>query len=329
MPDMKQIERNRDKRTAGAAARYLLCCLRVLCLLAVPCISSAQVQLPAVNLGETNFEDAFGGPGWLLQEFPEAYASSALKDSNGKTVPGSNRITTYSTTTHVAFVSKKRVLGGWLSGEVLQPLVDLDVQLANGTSSRVRGLADMTVGAGVQWAPEKIGDGVFAHRFVLDVTVPTGKYSDQRPVNLGNHFVAVNPYYALTYERKKVEFSVRLHYLWNSTNNDPFVGFGIRNTQPGQAFHINYATSYELWKPVRLGFNGYWLQQLTDDRINDLTVPHSRERTVGLGPGLQLSGRNIWFRLNAYMETDVHNRPSGVKVNFRISKTVPTEEPQR
>lgn len=43
----------------------------------------------------------------------------------------------------MAFVSQKRVLGGWLSGEVLQPLVDLDVQLANGTSSRVRGLADL------------------------------------------------------------------------------------------------------------------------------------------------------------------------------------------
>jgi hypothetical protein len=36
---------------------------------------------------------------------------------------------------------------------------------------------------------------------------------------------------------------------------------GIRNMQPGQAFHVNYATSYELWKNVRLGFNGYWLQQ--------------------------------------------------------------------
>jgi len=289
----------------------------------------AQVQLPAVNLGETNFEDAFGGPGWLLQEFPEAYASSELKDSNGKTVPGSNRITTYSSTTHVAFVSKKRVLGGWLSGEVLQPLVDLDVQLANGTSSRVRGLADLTIGTGLQWAPKKVGNSVFVHRFVFDVTMPTGTYSDRRPVNIGNHFVVANPYYALTYERKKIEISIRLHYLWNSTNNDPFAGFGIKNMQPGQAFHVNYATSYELWKGVRLGFNGYWLQQLTEHQINGIDVRNSKESTVGLGPGLQLSGRDIWFRVNSYMETDVHNRPSGIKVTFRISKTVPTKEPQR
>lgn len=286
----------------------------------------AQVQLPAVNLGETNFEDAFGGPGWLFQEFPEAYVAGELKDSQGRILPGSNRVTTYSTTTHLAFVSEKRVLRGWLSGEVLQPFVDLDVQLANGTSSRVRGLADLTVGAGLQWAPKKIGKGVFAQRFVFDVTLPTGKYNDQRPVNIGNHFVVVNPYYALTYERKKVEFSVRLHYLWNSANDDPFVGFGIRNMQPGQAFHVNFATSYELWKNVRLGFNGYWLQQLTDHQINSTDVSNSRERTVGLGPGLQLGGRDIWFRVNGYLETDVRNRPSGVKVTFRISKVLPAAD---
>jgi hypothetical protein len=227
--------------------------------LVTPSLCLAQVQLPAVNLGDTNFEDAFGGPGWLLQEFPEFYVASDLEDSHGKTIPGRNRVTAISTTTHLALVSKKRVLGGWLAGEILQPLVDLDVHLANGTSSRVRGLADLIVGTGLQWAPKKIGNGVFVHRFVFDVTVPTGAYSDKRPVNIGNHFVVINPYYALTYERKKLEFSARFHYLWNSVNNDPFVGFGIRNTQPGQAFHVNYATSYEVRKNVRLGFNGYWL----------------------------------------------------------------------
>ena len=45
-----------------------------------------------------------------------------------------------------------------------------------------------------------------------------------------------------------MEFSALLDYLWNSTNNDPFVGFDIKSMQPGQAFHINYATSYELFK---------------------------------------------------------------------------------
>ena len=328
MTKRKQIEENRARGIGSVAVAIRIPALLVVVAfwaLASANLCPAQVQLPAVNLGDTNFQDAFGGPGWLFQEFADSYVAGKLKDSHGKTVPGRNRIVTYSATTHVAYVSKKRVLGGWLAAEALLPLVDLDVQLANGTSSRVRGLADLIVGTGLQWAPKKIGSGVFVHRFVFDVTVPTGAYSDKRPVNISNHFVVINPYYALTYKRKKLEFSARFHYLWNSTNNDPFVGFGIRSMQPGQAFHVNYATSYEVRKNVRLGFNGYWLQQVTDHKINNLDIPNSRERTVGLGPGLQFGGKNIWFRLNGYLETDVRNRPSGVKVTFRISKAIPAK----
>ena len=318
-------------RTGKGRGDGLLCIFLLTVLFAATAANPAvaQVQLPTVNLGDTNFEDGFGAPGWFLEEFPGGYTAGELKDSKGKTVPGSSRVTTYSTTSHVVFASRKRLLGGWLAGEALLPLVDLDVQLASGTHSRVRGVGDLTFGSGLQWAPRKIGKGVFVYRAMIDVGVPTGKYTDSRSVNLGNHFVVVDPYYAGTYERKKTEFSVRLHYLWNSTNNDPFVGFGIKNMQPGQAFHINYATSYEVFKNVRLGFNGYWLQQLTNHEINGVAVPNSKERTVGLGPGIQLGGQGIWFRVNNYMETNVRNRPSGIKVTFRISKTVPTKEPQR
>jgi hypothetical protein len=328
MTNSKQIEANLGRGIAGVAVAARIFTLLIMMpfgALAISSLCLAQVQLPAVNLGETNFEDGFAVPGWFIEELPEGYVAGELRDGHGNTVPGRNHLTTYSTTTHVAYISKKRVLGGWLSGEILQPLVDVDVKLANGTSSRVRGFADLIVGAGLQWAPKKIGSGVFVHRFIFDVDAPTGTYSDSRPVNIGNHFVVVNPYYALTYERKKLEFSARLHYLWNSTNNDPYVGFGIRNMQPGQAFHANYATSYELWKGVRLGFNGYWLQQVTDHRINGIAVPNSLERTIGLGPGLQFGGRDTWFRLNSYMETDVRNRPSGIAVTFRISKALPSK----
>jgi len=76
---------------------------------------------------------------------------------------------------------------------------------------------------------------------------------------------------------------------------------------------------------VRPGFNGYWLQQTTDHRINDVANPDSKERTVGLGPGIQVGGQGVWFQLNGYLETDVRNCPSGVKVTMRISKAVPAK----
>ena len=308
-----------------SVTKYTLVTAALLCV-AFPTLCIAQVQLPAVNLGLTNFEDAYGAPGWILQEFPDAYIADEFKDSQGKAGPDGSGVTAYSTTSYVAFISKKRVLGGWLAGEILQPIVDLDVQLPNGPSSRIRGLADLTLGVGLQWAPKKTMGGIFVHRVVLDVGLPTGKYSDRQAVNIGNHFVVVDPYYALTYQRSRVEFSARLHYLWNSTNNDPFVGFGVQRMQPGQAFHINYATSYQVWKNVRVGFNGYWLEQLTDHSIDGSDVHNSKERTVGLGPGIQLGAGTVWFRVNGYVEAGVRNRPSGNRVTFRITKFLPAHQ---
>jgi hypothetical protein len=79
--------------------------------------------------------------------------------------------------------------------------------------------------------------------------------------------------------------STRLHYLWNSVNNDPFIGLGAITVQPGQAFHRNYAISYEVTSGIRVGLNGYWLKQPTDDKIDGNKIENSRESVIGLGVG--------------------------------------------
>ena len=309
----------------GARSVSLVFLAHVLALL-TPHLCIAQVQLPAVNLGETNFEDGFAAPGVFAQVFPDSYVAGERRDANGHRIPGQSRLITYSATTQLVFVSKTRVLGGHLAGELLQPLVDIDVRLPDGASSRVRGVGDLTIGGGLGWTPRRVGNGVLGQLLVVDVTVPTGSYSDKQPINIGNHFVVVDPYYAVTYERKQIEFSARLHYLWNSMNNDPSVELNLRSMQAGQAVHLNFATSYEVRKKVRVGFSGYWLQQTTDHRTNDIAVPNSEERVVGLGPGVQLGGPEVWFHLNGYVETNVRNRPSGVKVTLRISRLWPSKQ---
>ncbi|KAH2814132.1 hypothetical protein KXV85_004883, partial [Aspergillus fumigatus] len=155
------------------------------------------------------------------------------------------------TTTHIAYISDLKVLGGNLGIEVLQPWVDVSAGAPGSPSATGRGFADLIAGIGVQWAPIKIGPGVFAHRFIFDVGLPTGQYDARQQVNAGNNFVILNPYYAMTYEVGKWEASARLHYLWNSVNNDPFVGLGATTVQAGQAFHMNYAISYEVASGVR------------------------------------------------------------------------------
>jgi hypothetical protein len=116
-----------------------------------------------------------------------------LKDRQGASGPGSNTLTAISTTTHIAFISNKRLFGAWFGVETLVPMVDVEVKLANGTDTTVRGFADPIIGPfALQWAPKRVGHGVFVHRALLDLMIPIGKYSDQRAVNLGNHFAMIN-----------------------------------------------------------------------------------------------------------------------------------------
>jgi hypothetical protein len=195
-------QRGSQKRAIFAKALLTICSALAASVATTP--MTAQVQLPTVNLGDTNFEDGFAGPGFLLEEFPDVYLADTLKDSKGATVPGSNTLTAISTTSHFVYVSNKRLFGAWFGVELLVPMADVEVKLANGTDATVRGFADPILGPfELQWAPKKIGRGVFVQRALLDLLLPIGKYSDQRPVNIGNNFVTINPYYAFTCEWKE------------------------------------------------------------------------------------------------------------------------------
>jgi hypothetical protein len=194
------------------------------------------------------------------------YDANTFTDSRGNDIPGSNRLTAMSAVTHVAWISSFRLLGGFYGAEILVPLADLDFDTDFGPNGRERGMGDLIVGPlFIQWNDTKLFGRPYFHRFNLDFTLPTGEYPKNSPVNVGSHIYTFNPYYAFTLiPTERLEVSARLHYLWRSENSDPFVGLGADNTQAGQAFHANFAASYEVLKGLRLGLNGYYLQQLTD-----------------------------------------------------------------
>jgi hypothetical protein len=294
-------------------------------LLAMPVV--AQVSLPVSNLGSTSFEDGVAGPGWAFEQYVNYGYAGKIKDSNGNNDAGTNHLTTDVFLEHVVYYSTHKVLGGFYGGEVLLPFVDVNLESAQAGNNHNRGLGDLTISPlMLVWTPRPIAGGrLFAHRFTADIVLPSGKYSKYDVVNPSNHVVSFNPWYAFTlYPKKhstKFEISSRIHYLWNSENDDPFVGYGFKNIQPGQAFHENYAASYEVAKGIRIGFNGYAIQQITDHKINGQSVSDSRERLFGSGPGVQFGSRGLWFYANAYFESGAENRAQGIHFNFRVLKT--------
>lgn len=288
-------------------------------------VNAGPVNLPPVNLGETSFEDGVANPGWFFEEIIDYYHAGQFNDSAGAKMPGQNDLTTVSSLTHVAYFSDYKLLGGYIGAEVLVPLVDVDLDTSFAPHSHAQGVGDMSINPFMlQWNDRQLFGKPFFQRFDLQMVFPTGQYDSDRALNIGNNIVSVNPYYAFTiFPIGKLEFSARLHYLWNSQNDSPYEGLHAGSIQPGQAFHANFATSYEVLKRLRLGLSAYALQQLTDDKINGNSIAGSEERVFGVGPGLSYNQDNsqdkLWITLNSYFETGAENRPEGIGVVLRIS----------
>jgi hypothetical protein len=93
--------------------------------------------------------------------------------------------------------------------------------------------------------------------------------------------------------------------------------------KPGQAFHFNYAATKTLFSEnFRLGVHGYYLKQLTEDDVDGVDIPaleeDSKEQVFAIGPTAVLINKGNYFSLSAMFETDVENRPKGVKGVFRF-----------
>ena len=303
---------------------YLVCSL----LSGSAFITAANAQLPGVNLGATSFLDGLpppGGPGWYVEEYFQYYNSSHLLDNDGNELVLPTSRGTFETP-HVQnwvmlsqfiYQSNQQILprGRWgLSLTVPVVVTDVSPDDFIGFQEQSYSFGDIFFGPFIQWDPTVGKRGpFFAQRIEFDAVFPTGTYDSLKQVNAASNIFSFNPYWAATlFLHSKWNVSWRLHYLWNSTNSDTHV-------QPGQAIHLNFATSVEVLNGrVHLGVNGYYLQQITDSRLNGSPIPDSKESVVGIGPGALyiFSNKDVLF-FNTYFEVEARNRTEGVRLNFR------------
>ncbi len=284
---------------------------------------AADLALPPVNLGDTNFQDGIAFPGWLVQETVSLYRAGSFRDAAGGRRPGANRAEILSAVTHVAWMSRARLLGAWYGMEVLVPFARVEVQTDFGPRDTDRGLGDVTVcPAFLQWPEVKLGGTSLFQRVNLLFKLPTGDYESRSAVNVGANLVSFNPYYAATWvPLPRLEVSTRLHALYNFEHRDPYDRLQAERAQPGRALHANLAFSVEVAEGLRLGIAGYALKQVSDDRLDGESLAHSREQVFAVGPGLKFRTGTWSAYLHAYREFEAENRPQGGKAVFRLAKT--------
>lgn len=288
---------------------------------------SGQIKgygLPLVNLGGSSFLD--GGPlrqipGYYFQIASQNFSAGTFVDDRGASLCGNEcpRLNIWRAAYQLIYLSTVDVMGlgnfGW---DVTLPATLYSRIGENSLSlkSAGAGLGDLAMGVYVQAQPSyRNGRAVYVHRLEFLTSFPTGK--DNRPLESlspGNGVFFINPYWAGTaYFTTEFSASWRLHYLWVSEHHKT-------HFKAGQAMHANFALEYALRSRFYLGFNGYFLQQLSNNKRFGQEIPRSRERVLGLGGGFLYALKRRLSAViiaNLYCETAVRNRPKGLRFVFR------------
>jgi len=315
-----------------------ICTLVVLSLLVGMSLTTARAyDLPSVNLGFTSFLDGGppAGPGHYFTQYIQYWTSDKFKDHDGDRLLPSfadEDLDAWIGLTQYIYQSDQEIIfGGKWGIDVILPIVSLDLDYGVPNTfgfpkDNNGGIGDLLIGPLLQWDPIMGEKGpIFLHRVEFQLLFPTGKYDEDKALNPGSNFFSFNPYWAATlFLGPKITTSWRIHYLWNSKNNDPYDGPGAidpnaDDTQAGQAIHANFTTAFEILpKRLRIGLNGYFLKQISKSEVDGHKVSDSKEQVLGIGPGLVFHlSREDHFFLNAYYETEVENRPKGKRVNIR------------
>ncbi len=296
------------------------------------CFNTARAyDLPAVNLGVTSFLDGGlpAGPGLYVIETLQYFTSNEFKDIDGNnSFPSAadEDLDVWVSFTQFAYLTNQELFPGAKWGmNFIIPIVylDMDYDLGNKMypQDNSGGVGDILVGPFLQWDPVMGKNGpIFVHRIELQMLFPTGKYDDDKELNPGSNIFYFNPYWSGTlFITPKWTTSMRLHYLWNGKKHDPGQNYeNAHDTQAGQAVHANFTMAYQVLPKLRLGINGYYLKQLTSNKVDGHTIHSGRERVLGLGPGgiIHFSQKQHLL-FNLYFESNTENRPEGERFNLR------------
>jgi hypothetical protein len=272
---------------------------------------------PSVNLGFTSFLDGGppAGPGHYVTEYLQFYSADKLADAP----PVDHEVDAWVLMNQYIYQSDQPVLfGGKWGLNVMLPIVSLDATSPAQLTDNGTGLGDLLVGPFIQWDPIMGEKGpIMMNRIELQMIFPTGEYDNTKSLNQGSNHFSFNPYWAATvFLGPKATVSWRLHYLMNG-ENDEFTPEN-EDLEPGDVVHANFAAAYEILpKQLRLGINGYWLDQVSDTKRNGVVIPDD-EKVFAVGPGAVYHfSQDSHLFFNTYFESGAENRPEGDRINLR------------
>lgn len=282
--------------------------------------------LPNFGLGYTNMLE--GGPvrpnpGIYWQQWVQYYTTKRFLDNKGKPLNGvpSPHLRDFEYVIDFAYQFEKQcVLGGMPGLEMVLPFTlvsKIDKNNALNLKSSGSGVGDLGLGAYIQW-PALFHNGrhIFIHRLEFGFSIPLGKNKlPVKQINPGKAFFYCGPTWSATlYVSHRWNVSWDLDYAWCAKSEK--IDF-----KAGDAIFGNYSLAYEVSLLPRLYIAavGYFLKQLHNNKSLGVTVPHSRERVVGIGPGIAyFRSQDLVFFSYLYLEVGARNHTQGTNFISRL-----------
>ena len=259
------------------------------------------------NIGKGS-EGFFAGmlpePGWYGVLYANYYHATRVNDGRGNSAVPGFRLSAEVMAGRIFYMSDARFAGGRLGFFGIGSLAAL--QNETGTSAAHRnGVGDITVGPTLGWDL-----GSFHPLIAMDVVLPVGGYDSARALNTGGNYYAVRPIFAFSnLSDNGLEISAKFTYTYNFRNRDT-------DYRSGQLVHFDYSASYPVTHNLRLGVNGYYLDQTSDDVQHGLPVNGDghRGRVAAIGPALHYQFEKISVDFKVLKEFGARNRAQGSSI---------------
>jgi hypothetical protein len=266
----------------------------LLCAMHLACASEGGGS--SYPQGVENFlSGALPPPGLYGLVYANDYSADRLNDQDGNNlnVPGF-KVHANAIVPRLVWVADTKVLGGDVVLHAIVPLMDLKVS-AGGTTQSKSGLGDITLGAGLAYHHSPKLHSIPA----LNVTFPTGGYTQGDLANIGRNYSAVEAMYAVSYvDPNGFNGDIRLGYLFNQRNK-------ATDYQSGQEFHFDYAVGWGLGNGWTAGLGGYYKQQTTLDKQAGAELANSKSSGMAIGPSVKYDSGKGWF-LTAKWQVESH-----------------------
>ncbi len=261
---------------------------------------------------ETVMSGMTPGPGGtILCEFSTYYFANQMMNGHGRNIVPEFRLRVVANALKVEHAWRTGVWGGTLKSNVGMPLIYQQLRTPSGNFSGF-GVGNVAISPlGVGYHKERL------HWFYEgDVWLAGPAYSKSKVLNIGQHNYAAGPAGGFTYlaDQQRFEISMRVQYVVNFRNGDT----GYRS---GNEFMQEYAVLRALSKRINLGVNGYYYQQITNDRLHGAPVngDGNRGRNFAIGPQVRIRlGQTAGLALKYERDTLVENKPRGDAIWLQI-----------